>query len=62
MTLVADTGVPDGVYDEVRRHVSAQEVVELTMAIITINGWNRVAVSTRRERHCHYHSRCAANQ
>lgn len=47
VTLVAQTGVPDEVYAEVREHFGEKELVDLTMAIIAINGWNRLAVSFR---------------
>jgi len=49
VTLVADGHVADDVFDAVRPHFSQRELVELTMAIITINAWNRVAISTRME-------------
>ena len=49
VTEVGRTGVPDDVYDEVRTHFSEAELVDLTMAIVTINGWNRLAVSFRTE-------------
>ena len=48
VTLVADTGVPDAVYERVRGHFNEQELVDLTMVIITINAHNRLAVAFRR--------------
>jgi AhpD family alkylhydroperoxidase len=47
VTLVADTRVPDEVYDEARRHFSEKELTDLTMAVVVINGWNRLMVATR---------------
>jgi AhpD family alkylhydroperoxidase len=47
VTLVADGHVPDEVYTHVRQHFSQQELVNLTMAGIAINGWNRLAISFR---------------
>jgi AhpD family alkylhydroperoxidase len=47
VTLVADGHVPDEVYDEVRPQFSDEELVNLTMAVVTINGWNRLAVAFR---------------
>ena len=47
VTDVSRTGVPDEAYEEVRRHFDEAEVVSLTMAIITINGWNRLAITFR---------------
>ncbi len=47
VTLVSVGHVPDEVYDEVKSQFSDQEIVNLTMAIITINGWNRLAIANR---------------
>ena len=47
VTQVADTHVPDDVYDVVRAEFSEQEIVDLTMAVVTINSWNRLMVSFR---------------
>jgi AhpD family alkylhydroperoxidase len=47
VTLVADSHVPDEVYEEARRHFSEKDLVDLTVAIIAINGWNRLNVSFR---------------
>src|SRR4051812_32724862 len=49
VTAIAATGVPDDVFDEVRRHFTESELVALTMAVVAINGWNRLAVSFRAE-------------
>jgi AhpD family alkylhydroperoxidase len=47
VTLVAETHVPDDVYEEARKYFSEKELVDLTLAIIMINGWNRLNVSFR---------------
>ena len=47
VTLVAETHVPDSVYEETRKHFSDQEIVDLTYLAVAINAWNRLAVSTR---------------
>jgi AhpD family alkylhydroperoxidase len=47
VTLIAKTHAPDDVYDEVRKHFSEAETVNLTMLIATINAWNRLAISFR---------------
>lgn len=39
--------VPDEVYEKARRVFSAEELVNLTVAVVAINGWNRLAVSMR---------------
>ena len=48
VTLVTDGHVPDEVYEIARAQFSEKELVDLTMAIIAINGWNRLAISFRR--------------
>ena len=47
VTLVTEGHVPDEVYEEARKHFSEEEMVNLTMAVVTINGWNRLAISFR---------------
>jgi alkylhydroperoxidase family enzyme len=47
VTLVADGHVPDDVYVHVRQHLSEQELVNRTTAVLAINGWNRLAISFR---------------
>jgi AhpD family alkylhydroperoxidase len=47
VTRIADTHAPDDVYDNARKHFTEAELVALTMAIITINAWNRLAISFR---------------
>ena len=45
VTLLAGQGVPDAVYGEVRQQFDEKALVDLTLAIVAINGWNRLAVS-----------------
>jgi alkylhydroperoxidase family enzyme len=47
VTLVSVDHVPDEVYAEVRQHFTDEELIYLTLAIVSINGWNRLAVSFR---------------
>ncbi len=47
VTRVADTHVPDDVYERVRQQFSEPELVSLTFALVAINGWNRLAVAFR---------------
>ena len=47
LTLVSENHVPDAVYDEVRRHFSDKELVDLTVAVVAINAWNRIAIAFR---------------
>ena len=48
VTLVAQTHVPDAVWDTVRPHFTDQELADLTMLVIAINGWNRISVAFRK--------------
>lgn len=47
VTLVAETRVPDAVYEQARGEFDERELVDLTMAVVAINSWNRLAVSFR---------------
>ncbi|MFJ9415782.1 carboxymuconolactone decarboxylase family protein [Streptomyces sp. NPDC101227] len=46
VTLVADGGVPDAVYERAARHFDEVELARLLALIFTINTWNRLALST----------------
>jgi len=48
LTLVAQTHVPDAVWDAVRPHFTDQELADLTMLVVAINGWNRISVAFRK--------------
>jgi AhpD family alkylhydroperoxidase len=47
VTEAAASRVPDEAYQEARAHFSEKELVDLTWAIVAINGWNRLAISFR---------------
>jgi len=47
LTLISETHAPDDVYEEVRRQFTEKELVALTMAIVAINGWNRILIGFR---------------
>ncbi len=49
VTRVAETNVPDEVYEEVRPHFTEKELADLTLAVATINAWNRLAIASRTE-------------
>ncbi len=49
VTELGEGGVSDAVYAETRRHFDDDELVKLTMAVVAINCWNRVAVTFRTE-------------
>jgi AhpD family alkylhydroperoxidase len=48
VTLVADGQVPDTLYAAVRQQFGEKELVDLTYAVIAINGWNRIAIAFRK--------------
>lgn len=39
--------VPDAVYEHVRQYFPDQDLVHLTMAVLAINAWNRLAIGFR---------------
>jgi len=47
LTLISENDVSDELYEYVRSQFAEQEIVNLTMAVITINGWNRLAIPFR---------------
>jgi AhpD family alkylhydroperoxidase len=47
VTLVAESHVPDEVYEEARKQFSEEELANLTMALVAINGANRLNVAFR---------------
>ena len=47
VTRVGDTHVPDEVYRQATAQFSDDELVALTMGVVVINSWNRIAVAFR---------------
>jgi AhpD family alkylhydroperoxidase len=47
VTQVAHSRVPDDVYHLARQQFNEKELVDLTLAVVAINGWNRLAISFR---------------
>ena len=45
LTNVRDGHVPDAVLEEARAEFGEEELMNLTMAIVAINGWNRIAIA-----------------
>jgi len=56
VTLVASSRVPDDLYREARAHFDERALGDLTLAIATINAWNRLAIAAR-DVPCAYRSR-----
>ena len=44
LTLIADKQAPQDIYDEVCKHFSEKELVDLSMVIVNMNAWNRLAI------------------
>jgi AhpD family alkylhydroperoxidase len=49
VTLITSGHVPDEVYGKVRPHFSEKELCDLTLAVATINGWNRLLIAAHVE-------------
>ena len=47
VTRVTEGHVPDAMYEETKRQFSDTEIANLTLAVATINAWNRLAISFR---------------
>jgi AhpD family alkylhydroperoxidase len=47
LTLITEGHAPDDVYELAKQNFSDEELVNLTVAVIAINGWNRLAISFR---------------
>ena len=48
ITVLTDGFVPDSVYEEAEEHFDETELAQLISLVLTINAWNRIAVSTRK--------------
>jgi AhpD family alkylhydroperoxidase len=47
VTSIAMHPMSDEIYDEVSQYFTPDKIVNLLLAIVTINGWNRIAIATR---------------
>src|SRR3954471_15790112 len=47
LTKLGPDAVPDRVYEIVRQHFSEAEIVNLSMAVVAINSWNRLMIAFR---------------
>lgn len=48
MTLISNHGVSDEVYENAKKHFTDKELVDLSMIIVAINGWNRMAIAFKK--------------
>jgi AhpD family alkylhydroperoxidase len=49
VTRLGEDGVPDDLYAEALAHFTEAELIQLTMAVVVINGWNRLSIAFRSE-------------
>jgi AhpD family alkylhydroperoxidase len=49
LTILHEDHVPDAAFAAVREHFSEEEVVDLSLAVVAINGWNRLMIGFRGE-------------
>ena len=49
LTLVREGHVPDPVFERVRAHFNDEELALLSLAVVAINGWNRLLIAFRPE-------------
>ena len=47
VTEIGKDHVPDEVFERARRHFSDRELTDLTLAVVAINAWNRLAIAFR---------------
>ena len=45
LTNISSEGAPENILKELHKFFTKEEIVELTLAVVTINGWNRLAVA-----------------
>jgi AhpD family alkylhydroperoxidase len=49
VTQIAEAGVPDAVWEDARHHWSEKQLADLLMAIVAINAWNRIAITSHKQ-------------
>lgn len=49
LTLISEHEISDELYEEISSHFTEKEMMALTMTIVGINGWNRLAIAFRTE-------------
>jgi alkylhydroperoxidase family enzyme len=47
VTLIGEGHAPDAVFEQAKKSFSDEELVNLTLAIVAINGWNRQCITFR---------------
>lgn len=46
VTKISEHGVPDEVYENAQKYFDNTTIANIVMAIVVINGWNRIAISS----------------
>lgn len=49
ITLIANKGLSDETYAKAEQFFNRNQIAQIIMAVVTINAWNRIAVSTQLE-------------
>jgi AhpD family alkylhydroperoxidase len=49
VTVLPNREVPDAVFEEAHRHFNDEQLANLTLAVTTINTWNRLNIAFKRE-------------
>lgn len=47
MTLISNRHISDEIYENAKAHLSDKEMSAVIMAVVTINGWNRIAITSQ---------------
>ncbi len=47
VTLISNKGLSDKTYSELRKYFDEETIAQAIMQVVTINAWNRIAVSSR---------------
>jgi len=48
LTLVSSSHVPDDVWESVQPEFTPEEITDLTLLVVAINGWNRFSIAFRK--------------
>lgn len=47
MTLISNNQISDEIYQEAAARLTEKELAAVIMAVVVINGWNRISITTR---------------
>lgn len=48
ITLISQNGLSDKIYQQAEKHFDKNYIAQIIMAVVTINAWNRIAISTKK--------------